>query len=71
MMASLAASSAMHMDTLLVTVIRHNNQHTGKLLAVVGDQAGRPTVRLSIHGFNVTALVDTLTFNSVPFAPRR
>ena len=44
MMASLAASSAMHMDSLLV--IRQNNQHSGKLIAVAGDQAGRPTVRL-------------------------
>ena len=40
---------------------QHNNQHSGKFVAVVGDQTGRPTIRLCIHGLNVTALVDTGT----------
>ena len=35
------------------------NQPAGKLLAVVGESAGRPTVNLCIRGIKVVALVDT------------
>ena len=35
------------------------NKPVGKLLAVVGESAGRPTVNLCIRGIKVDALVDT------------